>query len=771
MRSNKFILYFILACLTCQMMFLSGCRRTSQVFLFSDSAKIKKIEEMQERGSEIRNQSNFELAIAIHDSCIKMAEDIHDTMQLIIALNNQGTNYRRLSAMKEASDYHYRALELCDAYSDTTSHKAKKNRVRSLNGLGNLLSSLGNEEAALSMLRRALHGEEQLGSPTGQAINLANIGSIKRNMGERDSARYYFNLSMQKNREDNNIVGISLCYSYIGDLEHASGHKTEAMNNYRQAYIVGRSTNDTWHWLTPCISLASILVDNNETDSASKYINLGVEAAKQIHSNEHLSKLYRLRSRLEDQQGHALSALNDLKLSIALNDSINSEESSNHIQNARVNYEASRRTIEVQQAEERASMSRMVRNIAITAAILVLIFVGIAAWVTRRASRARRKAIKEREIFYRNVTHQLRTPMTVVMGMVDQLEDHIPTGDVIGKESLKAAQRQSRNLLELIKQLINAAKEGTMVEMSDVDVARIQGAPIITPAGGEASGHSSVNNALSKINKTPFIKPELQESLTNPSTILVAEDNDDVAMMICTLLRDNGYYVTRAADGQEALDMLQDELPDLLLTDIAMPRMDGLELMRHVREDDTMCHLPIIVASARVEDSERLEGISAGAEVYLTKPFIPEELLLRVKKILEQRERLRRSFTHASADSETESAAPMMISAHEHEYIIDINRHIDENMLSGDVNTAFLADKMCTSVGTLNRKIKNITGMSATLYIRNRRIIKAKELLKKTDKPIGDIEVICGFNTPGHFSRLFKSETGMSPSEYRQKAQ
>lgn len=760
------------------MVCFTGCRRTSVLVSLADSTEIKEIEEMQKRGSEMRDNSNFEGAIAVHDSCITMAEAIHDTIQLVIALNNQGTNYRRLSANKEASDCHFRALQLCDEYSDTTTFQAKKNRVRSLNGLGNIMMSLGNNDAAEKTFRQALHGEEQLGSATGQAINLANIGSIKKHIGERDSARIYYNRSMEMNRKADNAIGISLCYTYLGELDKDAGHITDAQNNYRQAYAVGSTTGDVWHWLTPCLSLAQIYVDQNMADSASHYINIGLEAAKKIHSNEHLRDLYAIRSQLEQHKGNVSQSLGDLQLCMQYGDSVLSEEERNSVQNARVNYESNRRTIEVKQAEDSATTSRLIRDMVIAAAILIVASMLLAFWFYRRSIRIRHKSEREREVFVRNVTHQLRTPMTVVTGMVEQLKDHIPAGDTVGLQNLEATKRQSRKLQELIMELARMSKSSMaplLNEHGDLSVkvpegSKVPGSKVSEVPGSKVSEVPGSKVPGSKASEVPDVINQ-SDNTSATSTILLAEDTDDVAMMMCGLLREHGYSVTRAADGQEALDMLQQELPDLLITDIAMPRMDGLQLMRHVRGDDTMCHLPIIVASARVEDSERMEGISAGAEVYLTKPFIPEELLLRVKMMLEQRARLRRSFSHSETDTvpADEKIEEPQMDKTEQSFIETLNKCIDDNMMSGDVNINFIADNMCASASTITRKIKNITGMPAATYIRTRRIINAKRLLTTTDKSITEIEVICGFNTAGHFSRLFKSETGMSPSEYRQK--
>lgn len=751
MKSLLRCAYFaVLLCILICGVGMTSCRKTKEVLRTVDSTKIQMLIAMQQRGTALRNNSDFESAIAVHDSCIRISESLADTMQLIIALNNQGTNMRRIGSLNEASTLHYRALALCDAYSDTISFEARKNRVRSLNGLGNIFMSIGDKDEAEATLRKALAGEEKLGSATGQAINFANIGSIKEGKGEIDSARYYFNRSMEKNREANNLVGISLCYSYLGKLDENSQNIYTALDNFRKAFDIGRSTDDTWHWLTPCIELAQIYTDMNVPDSARKYIEIGINASWKIHSYEHLSELYGIRSVFEEKMNQTGLALRDLQMSRAFNDSLKKEENRDNIHNLRLNYVVNRSETELKAVEEKASTDRVIRNLVIVSSAIILVLIGVVFMLSVRSNRARRKIIEERELFYRSVTHQLRTPMTVVMGMVEQLREHIPEEDKRGVESLLAAQRQSRNLLELIKKLIEASKQGTL----DQHLLSVQGD--LVPAS------EAIAKATKQSNKAIQLSSQIIAE-RHKMTVLVAEDNDDVALLITNLLQENGYAAMRVSDGKDAWNALQGELPDLLITDIAMPRMDGLELMRHVRADETMSHLPIIVVSARVEDHERLEGISAGAEVYLAKPFIPEELLLRVKKILEQRERLRQSFKSATAIDEV----PDEISEKENQFINAINELIEKNLSSGDVNTTFLADKMCMSTSTLNRKMKNVTGMSVTIYVRTRRILLAMRLLRTTTKPISEIEQMCGFYTPGHFSKLFKSETGMSPTDYR----
>lgn len=745
----------VIICSICGIL-LTGCHTNQQTQ--ADEPSLQQLKKMQKRGTKLRNHSLFGQAIATHDSCITLASMLKDTTQLIIALNNQGTNYRRLGAMKEATDFHNHALLLCRQFSDVTSYDAKKNRVRSLNGLGNILLSVGDYESAEQSFREALQGETELGSAVGQAINLANIGSIKKSQGQLDSARIYYSQSMEKNREEDNIIGISFCYTYLGELDEKDGNTDKALANFRLAYANGRKTEDVWHWLNPCRSLSHNFLNKGQLDSASLYINIGIEAAENIHSIEHLAIFYGLLSQLEERQGLSQAALRDLQISSAYNDSVQTQANVNHIQNSRINYEIQRRLIDVRKAEEMAHQEKLIRYLILAASGIILMLIFLVAWLMLRSWHARLVIEEEKENFYRNVTHQLRTPLTVVLGMVEQLKEHIPADDKRGLESLAAAQRQSRNLLELVKKLIEASKEGTKPELTTLTLT----------SSGEPAATATVSH-----------KNDAKTTITNADepngfSVLLAEDNDDVAMLICNLLSDHGYRVTRAADGHEALEMLNDDIPDLLITDIAMPRMDGLELMRHIRKDVSMSHLPIIVASARVEDHERMEGIEAGAEVYLTKPFIPEELLLRIAKILEQRNCLRQRFSQAigidsqemnSGDCKETDGLPLTEA--ESEFLTQLNKCIDELMPSGNVGSIQIADKMNTSTSTLNRRLKNLTGLSSTLYIRNRRLALAKHLLKETNKPISEIECLCGFNTPGHFSRLFKSEIGISPSEFR----
>lgn len=725
-------------------------------------------------GKCLRDESRFDEAIAQHDSCITSAKALKDTLQLIIALNNQGTNYRRLGDLQSAAEQHYAALDMSDNFSDKTSEAAKKNRVRSLNGLGNVLMSLSNEEGAEEAFKQALAGETELGSATGQAINYANLGSIKEKVGDMDSARIYYDLSMEQNRLSQNDVGIALCYHYIGHLEQRAGNMESAIQNFRQSYETALPTGDVWHWLEACNALGESYLATQQLDSAAKYIQLSMESAHKINSKEHLVEAYALRSQLEEQLHQDKASLSDLRQSVLYNDSIENEENAEKVMNLRANYESNRRIREVHEAEERAYVEKKAIKILMWSAIIIVILLAVIMALQVRSSRIRkrasntlahaneqlRKANEERQTFYRNITHQLRTPLTVVIGMVNQMENHIDKDDAEGKEELAATQRQSRELLELVNRLIKASKEGGGILLDDT--SRV-GASSLSNAADSASGPSTSRSSSDSKLSIASSLPGISSRVGNGASVLIAEDNDDVATLIQNIFQNNGYVTQRACDGQEALEMLiADELPDLIISDIAMPRMDGLELIRRVRDNDTMNHLPIIVVSARVEDSERLEGLEAGAEVYLAKPFIVDELLLRAQKLLEQRAMLRKKFSTQESEAIIENMGD-----EEKDFLCQLNSIIDTNISEPSLSSSVLAEHMCMSRSQLNRRVKNLTNDDTSHYIRNRRMMKACHLLATTSQPIGHIETLCGFDTPGYFSRTFRTLYNVTPSEYR----
>lgn len=253
--------------------------------------------------------------------------------------------------------------------------------------------------------------------------------------------------------------------------------------------------------------------------------------------------------------------------------------------------------------------------------------------------------------------------------------------------------------------------------------------------------------------------------------VLIAEDDQDVALLITQMLKNEGYCFKWVKNGKEAVEMIEERMPALVITDIMMPEMDGLELIKAIKANEETSHLPIIIVSARTENNDRLAGFDAGAEVYLGKPFIPDELLLMVRKLLEQREILKKKYSRQIEEADHADNNEMIkgIGKGEQEFIERINEYIRENIMDCELNAAMLASHMIMSIPTLNRKINSITGTNTTIYIRQRKLARAKYLLKNSSMSMGEIQAVCGFETPSYFSRTFKAEFGITPTEYRRR--
>ncbi len=415
----------------------------------------------QKLGTVMRNRSDFEAAVKQHDRCIELATVSNDTLQLIIAYNNQGTNFRRIGDLQQASTNHYKALELCDKITGDTSFIARKNIVRTLNGLGNVMLSLGNDEVAEEMFRRALKGEQELRSATGEAINFANIGAIKERNGDADSARIYYNLSMQKNIEANNKIGISLCFQNLGELDEAAGDYKAARENYLKSYEMGLRTKDVWHWLNPCTALAQLNIKEGNHSEALRYNSEALEAAKRIGAKGRLASLYAQQALLYEAKGQWREALESTHTAQAYSDSAAIEENRIHTQNLRVNYEINKRKEEVEEALAKAEYEKEIRNTVMWGSCGIILFAIIAIIAIVRAARQRRttnealeKIDRERQEFYRGITHQLRTPLTVVLGMTHELERFIPSDNALAQKEFDAVTRKSKELLALITEMI-----------------------------------------------------------------------------------------------------------------------------------------------------------------------------------------------------------------------------------------------------------------------------------------------------------------------------
>ena len=253
------------------------------------------------------------------------------------------------------------------------------------------------------------------------------------------------------------------------------------------------------------------------------------------------------------------------------------------------------------------------------------------------------------------------------------------------------------------------------------------------------------------------------ETNDNKQVILVVEDNDDIRDYIQGSLSEQ-YKVYAASNGKKGLNEAYTHIPDIIISDIMMPEMDGFELSKTLKSDVRTSHIPIILLTAKDSIQDRTEGYNIGVESYITKPFSASLLHSRVTNLLEARRKVAELINNNTVNKN--AIIIDSLSKIDNEFIEKVTSIIEQNLDSDNVDVAFIADKMNMSHSTLYRKVKALTDMSANEFIRKVRIRNAEQLLLTGKYTISEISYMVGMNSITYFRQCFKEEFGLVPSEY-----
>lgn len=334
---------------------------------------------------------------------------------------------------------------------------------------------------------------------------------------------------------------------------------------------------------------------------------------------------------------------------------------------------------------------KIISILAVAVVVLLLIMIFYRRKVRRekeKLNKQRKQMADEKIAFFTNVSHQLRTPLTLVSGPLNRL-------------------MQADNYTEEQKML-------------------------------------------------------LQQDVEELSTILIVDDNEDIRSYLRVLLAGQ-YYVIEASDGQNGLRLAKESVPDLIVSDVMMPVMDGLTFCSKIKEDVVTSHIPVILLTARSDESQRIEGYEHGADAYITKPFNDHLLLVRISNLLQARRQKKNDEAKqmlSAEDIQTDEPGERMFlerfkkAAKSH--IGDANLRMDD-----------LGSELSLSKVQMYRKVKALTGKTPAEVLREMRMQKAYSLLKQTDKTISEVAAEVGFAIPGYFSACFKKKFGITPTELR----
>jgi DNA-binding response OmpR family regulator/ligand-binding sensor domain-containing protein len=393
--------------------------------------------------------------------------------------------------------------------------------------------------------------------------------------------------------------------------------------------------------------------------------------------------------------------------------------------------------------------------------LLTIGIVAVAVWIYRLRMRAsmERQLNNMKTQFFTDISHKLRTPLTLIGGPVTQVLEEEGGLTATARQHLQMVKRNSQRMLELVNRMLTYSKEHNTY-ISDENA----GDKLWVDA--KSTDEDNVPSSSATGNDVPRLR------------LLIVEDNDDLRAFLVSILSSD-YSVIQAENGRKGLEKALQQQPDFILTDVMMPEMDGLEMVHRIKENPDTSHIPIVILSAKASLDDRIEGLKAGVNDYITKPFSATYLKQRMQNIISNQRLLQQSnlehINQVVDDSQGENSQPTLqlrsIS------IVDSDKRMMENLLAyiedhiadSELKIEDLAVAVNMGRTVFYNKVKAIVGMSPVELLRHIRIQHAEEMIAKSNEPFSQIAYAVGFSDSRYFGKCFKKQTGLTPSEYRER--
>ncbi len=292
--------------------------------------------------------------------------------------------------------------------------------------------------------------------------------------------------------------------------------------------------------------------------------------------------------------------------------------------------------------------------------------------------------------------------------------------------------------------------------------------PLVHDIVGERNGKpvpalDEVNPEIEMVMPEPVQTTTLTEfELDAQNIILVVEDNDDIRRFV-SLTLNSDYRIFEANNGTTGWEMAKELVPDLIITDIMMPGMDGYQLTKQVKKHEHTSHIPVIMLTARAGEDSRIEGLRTGADAYIPKPFSGKELQAQIHNLISQRQHLKQKYSRNMLMRPNEVKEPSM----EEKFLLRVRSIVEKHMANEHFSVEDLAAEVGLSRAQLHRKLIALTGVSASRYVRNFRLEHAMDLLKKNVGTVSEIAYRVGFSSPAYFTKCFTEDFGIPPSQVR----
>ena len=399
---------------------------------------------------------------------------------------------------------------------------------------------------------------------------------------------------------------------------------------------------------------------------------------------------------------------------------------------------------------------RMQHILLMAGGVILALIIAMAIIITnnrREHDRLRRKveeATQNKLDFFTNVSHSFRTPLSLISDPLRQLKKEGGLSDR-QTELVDMMNKNADHLLDLTEQVLTVLQTDLSSDAKLDALAK------------KAFDQSQLNAEFVAHQRALANEQIAAEEEINRQTILVIDDNDDLRQYLSMLLEPR-YVVLTAKNGEEGLLEAQQNIPDLIICDVFMPVMDGLECCTRLKQDEITSHIPVLLLTAYALDDQRIEGYKRGADDYMTKPFNSEVLLARIKNLL-----LSRRHIDTGKENTQEQMAQAEFSTVDTSFVTHLQEYITANMGNADLSINDLCGEMNMSRVQLYRKCKSLTNVSPVELVRNIRLKQAKHLLQTSPQSVSEIAYEVGFSSPSYFAKCYRDQYGVSPTEVRNK--
>lgn len=403
---------------------------------------------------------------------------------------------------------------------------------------------------------------------------------------------------------------------------------------------------------------------------------------------------------------------------------------------------------------KRANLLQMFTIVCI---LLILMGIGLIFFIiryTRQKSILRQRAQEAtlaKLSFFTNVSHSFRTPLTLI---ADPIRTLLREGGLNDRqrEMLELMNKNADELQALTDKVLSVLQDDLLKDGERLDLVALQSAQ-------STSSPAEFRNRTVSINPEPEVIDD-----QNQKTILIIDDNADIRRYLSLSLTERNFLALTAPNGEEGLHVAQQNLPDLIICDVMMPVMDGLECCRRLKDNPITSHIPVVMLTAYALDDQRIQGYQSGADAYITKPFNTEVLCARIANLLESRKRIN---TQNDRNKEMEQAE---FSDKDRELVNHFHSYVTQHMGNLDLGVQQLCEEFNMSHIQLYRKCKSLTGQSPIEIIRVMRLKAATRLLQNTSKTVSEIAYETGFSSPSYFAKCYKDQYHESPTDVQRRA-